>query len=228
MSSGFVSAGTSDDPVKTNDDWEKAKQEIEANRRRREDEARQGGEKSLFETLQANKAAKQEAFEESIRLKNQFRSLDEDEVDFLDSVLESTRAKEEAVKKETTEQLDVFRRQQDEADKALLLSDDRAGVGGEGSPEQMPEQWVTKGRKRKKGAETEPLKGVKIRRPSASRDKSPVSEPAKEEQRPKSERPGPTADAASPARPAPALSSTAPKATGGLLGLDYASDDDDD
>lgn len=64
--------------------------------------------------------AKQEAFEEKSRLRNQFRSLDDDEVDFLDSVLESTRAKEAAVKKESAEQLEAFRRRRAQADKALL------------------------------------------------------------------------------------------------------------
>lgn len=63
--------------------------------------------------------AKQEAFEEKSRLKNQFRSLDDDEVDFLDSVLESTRAKEAAVKKDTAEQLEAFRRQREKAEKVL-------------------------------------------------------------------------------------------------------------
>lgn len=64
--------------------------------------------------------AKQEQFEEKMRLKNQFRALDEDEVDFLDSVLESTRAQEEAVKKDTADQLEVFRKQREEAEKAML------------------------------------------------------------------------------------------------------------
>lgn len=64
--------------------------------------------------------AKQEAFEEKAKLKNQFRSLDEDEIEFLDSVLESTRAQEAAVKKDTADQLEVFRKQREEAEKALL------------------------------------------------------------------------------------------------------------
>ncbi|CAP65397.1 uncharacterized protein PODANS_6_9010 [Podospora anserina S mat+] len=42
--------------------------------------------KSLYEVLQANKAAKQAEFEEKSKLKNQFRALDEDEIDFLDEV----------------------------------------------------------------------------------------------------------------------------------------------
>lgn len=116
-------------------------------------------------------AAKQEAFEESIRLKNQFRNLDEDEIEFLDSVLESTRAKEEAVKKETKEQLDLFRRQQEEADKALL---DAAGnestvaPATAGSPSAEEGQWAVNARKRKRAKEKEVLKGVKLRKSSST------------------------------------------------------------
>ena len=115
-------------------------------------------------------AAKQEAFEESIRLKNQFRSLDDDEVEFLDSVLESTRTKEAEIKKETTEQLDLFRRQQEEADKALLAeAADGSGanvVVGGGSVEE--EQWVVSSKKRRRGKEKEVLKGVKLRKTSSA------------------------------------------------------------
>ena len=70
--------------------------------------------------LDPHAVAKQEAFEEKSRLRNQFRSLDEDEVEFLDSVLESTRAQQAAVKRDTAAQLETFRRQREEAEKALL------------------------------------------------------------------------------------------------------------
>ncbi|KAI9765458.1 MAG: hypothetical protein M1835_007377 [Candelina submexicana] len=174
MSSGFVSGGTTDNPVERDDEWLEAQKEIEATRQRKEESRQQDG-KTLFDVLQANKVAKQEAFEESIRLKNQFRSLDEDEIDFLDSVLESTRAKEAAVKKETTEQLDLFRKQQEEADKALLLSDpniEHASVGAaSGGPITEDEQWIINGRKRKKGKEKEGLKGVKLRKSSSTNER---------------------------------------------------------
>ncbi|PYI03288.1 hypothetical protein BO78DRAFT_399901 [Aspergillus sclerotiicarbonarius CBS 121057] len=89
--------------------------------------------------------AKQEAFEEKIKLKNQFRSLDEDEVDFLDSIMESTRAKEAAVKKETAEQLEVFRRHREEAEK-VLLEDTTADV----TPAAEGEDWKIPARKRRR------------------------------------------------------------------------------
>lgn len=55
MSSGFVSGGTTEDPIERDDEWLKAQQEIEANRRRKEEEGRQEGGKSLYELLQNNK-----------------------------------------------------------------------------------------------------------------------------------------------------------------------------
>lgn len=116
-------------------------------------------------------AAKQEAFEESIRLKNQFRNLDEDEIEFLDSVLESTRAQEAAIKRETNEQLDLFRRQQEEVDKALSTTnddvDDAIVSRSNNSPTSTEFQWAINARKRKR-TEREGLKGVKIRKSSTS------------------------------------------------------------
>lgn len=55
MSSGFVSGGTTDNPVVRDDEWLRAQGEIEANRRRKEEESRQEGGKSLYEVLQGNK-----------------------------------------------------------------------------------------------------------------------------------------------------------------------------
>ena len=111
-----------------------------------------------------NLAAKQEAFEEAAKLKNQFRHLDEDEVDFLDSVLESTRQKEAEVKKDTGEQLEAFKRQQEEADRAARADDDE-GLG-QGSPTNDIPTWAV-GRKRKRKEKEEGVKGVKIRRGSS-------------------------------------------------------------
>lgn len=120
--------------------------------------------------------AKQEAFEESIRLKNQFRNLDEDEIEFLDSVLESTRAKEEAVKKETTEQLDIFRRQQEEADKAIMS--EGVGVGDTSPVGGIPpgeSQWAINARKRKRAKGREALLGAKVRKTSFANEYSPLT-----------------------------------------------------
>jgi len=121
-------------------------------------------------------AAKQEAFEEANRLKNQFRALDEDEVEFLDSVLESTRKEEDRVKRETAEGLARFRL---EADKMARRGSDGAAV----EPTEEEKSWVAGGRKRKRVKEKEGLKGVKIRRSSTSPETKPsqASPPASKE-----------------------------------------------
>ena len=121
-------------------------------------------------------AAKEEAFQESIKLKNQFRNLDEDEIEFLDSVLESTRKKEEEVKKETSEQLDLFRRQQEEKDKELLEGVDVAdGKASSPTAGESQSSWTVNARKRKRAKENEKagLKGLKLRK-SSSTGEAPV------------------------------------------------------
>lgn len=55
MSSGFVSGGTIDGVIQRDDEWLKAQKEIEESRRRKEEEGRQEGGKTLFEVLQHNK-----------------------------------------------------------------------------------------------------------------------------------------------------------------------------
>lgn len=55
MSSGFVSGGTTDNPIARDEEWLKAQREVEANRLRKEEEGRQEGGKSLYEVLQNNK-----------------------------------------------------------------------------------------------------------------------------------------------------------------------------
>lgn len=178
-------------------------------------------------------AAKQDAFEEANRLKNQFRALDEDEVDFLDSVLESTRKEEDRIRRETAEGLELFRKQQEEADKKARIGDEQGA--GETSPTVENEQWVAGGRKRKRAKEKEGLKGVKLRRSSSAVDAGPASSPEGKSQDnetkstsvTKEEQPVPKAKATNStpvSKPPPAASK--PKAGLGLV--DYGSDEDDD
>ncbi|KAF2209370.1 hypothetical protein CERZMDRAFT_4148, partial [Cercospora zeae-maydis SCOH1-5] len=167
--SRFVAAGTDGQPTEEGDKWRAAQQAIEATRDKPKTESgQQEGGKSLYETLQANKAAKQEAFEQSVRLSNQFQSLDEDDVAYLDSVLESTREQEAAVKRETKEQLDAFRQQQLEAERKLAKSDSSTGPG-HGTNSAAHTAW-TVGRKRKKNPK-DALGGVKLRKSSSTEDK---------------------------------------------------------
>lgn len=55
MSSGFVSGGTTDAPLERDDEWLRAQQEIDAHRRRKEEESRHEGGNTLYEVLQRNK-----------------------------------------------------------------------------------------------------------------------------------------------------------------------------
>ena len=86
------------------------------------------------------------------------------------------------MKKETSELLELFRKQQEAADKAVVLGDDPGDEKGAGSPIQEREDWRVGMRKRKKGPGRDRqgvvLKGVKIRRVSSSAEGAPdKSEP---------------------------------------------------
>jgi hypothetical protein len=122
-------------------------------------------------------AAKQAAFEEANRIRNQFRALDDDEIDFLHGVRDEKRAEEERVKRETEERLANFRKAQQlvggGGSGADIGEDGGAGVVVE------DEEWVAAaGRKRKREKEkVGVLKGVKVkRRTSQTEDKIEVDE----------------------------------------------------
>ena len=91
----------------------------------------------------------------------------------MDSVLESTRAKEQAVKRETSEQLNLFRRQQEEAEKAALDGNITNITAGSPTDPSSETQWALNARKRKRAKEDKGLEGVKIRRSSTSTDIAP-------------------------------------------------------
>lgn len=193
MSSRFVSGGTTDtstgeivpaDPStsttaaptttggKRSEEWAAVQAQIEEDRRRRQQQREEaaarggeGGEKSLYEVLQANKAAKQAAFEEASKLKNQFRALDDDEVEFLDGVRERRRAEEERLRRETEEGLKGFRELQSKASTA----GEGEGPEGEGAVEGGGGWSVGRKRKRRKDETEGMLKGLK-RRSSAAAD----------------------------------------------------------
>ncbi|KAI5370827.1 Putative PSME3-interacting protein [Septoria linicola] len=157
--SRFVAAGADGEPTEQDEKWLAAQKAIEATRSKpRVELGSQEGGKSLYETLQANKEKKQAAYEESLRIGNQFQSLDEDDVEFLDSVLESTRAQEAAVKRDTKEQLDAFRQQQLDAERK-----NASPTATQNTSEQTT--WAV-GRKRKKDHKA--LGGVKLRKSSST------------------------------------------------------------
>ena len=170
-------------------------------------------------------------------MRNQFRSLDEDEVEYLDSVLESTREKEAEVKKQTVEQLEAFRKQQEDAEKIARQDDTTDAV-------ESAETWSAGPRKRKKGRETI-LGGVKVRRTSTAEKKSDsppqeaLTTSQKLEEGPKSHKgdqkatPAAGNETAGSGPPAKvqaqqaAVLSTPPSSAAGLGLAAYSSDEDD-
>lgn len=193
-----TTTSTSTSTRTNNPEWEAAQASLALERRQREEARRRaveggdgagaGGEdKSLYDILQANKAAKQAAFEEANRIRNQFRALDDDEIDFLDGVEERRRAEEERLKRETEEGLEVFRRAQRTSggggeEKGLVANGDvNEGLGGDGA-EVVAEEWNAVGRKRKREKEGRGLvKGVIKRRTSEGVKEKEVVRPVKEE-----------------------------------------------
>ncbi|KAF5706538.1 nefa-interacting nuclear nip30 [Fusarium mundagurra] len=143
-------------------EWEAVEQQLEAERKKREEQrikaATGEGEKTLYDVLQANKAAKQAEFEEQTKLRNQFRALDDDEIEFLDEIRANKRAEEERVRRETEEGLKAFRERQ----KGDATQGENAGVKEEG------ESWEI-GRKRKRTKEKD-VKGLR-RKVSAAEEK---------------------------------------------------------
>ncbi len=103
-------------------------------------------------------AAKQAAFEEANKIKNQFRSLDDDEIDFLDEVMGSARAEEERIRRETEEGVGRFREEQ--------LRKEREGRAGGDDGDEDVEGWHVGGgkkRKRKDEGGKAVIRGVKRR-----------------------------------------------------------------
>ena len=112
-------------------------------------------------------AAKEEVFQESIKLKNQFRALNDDEVDFLDSQVDAKIAKERAIQQETSEQLRLFRERQDASDaNGFDAAADEQAVHDSTTAELDTTNWAPS-KKRKRVKEKEVIKGVKLRRNSS-------------------------------------------------------------
>ncbi|KAI0478326.1 N-terminal domain of NEFA-interacting nuclear protein NIP30-domain-containing protein [Xylaria cf. heliscus] len=220
-------------------EWEAVQKDLDEERRRRESARRAnveggGGERSLYEVLQANKASKQAAFEEQNRIRNQFRALDDDEIEFLHGVSDERRAEEDRVRRETEEGLADFREKQ----RATAGGgEDAAGGGGD---EIGDNEWenAAAGRKRKREKEREKgvLKGVKRRTSMGAKEKEEgkgVDDPGRDVggDRAKSKS---TTESAAPkeATTVPTLAQTAgtqkPKPKPALGLVDYGSDEDDD
>lgn len=147
--------------------------------------------------------------------------------------MDSTRKKEDEVKKSTAEQLEIFRRQREDAEKA----EDATEIN------ENSELWKAAPKKRKRKQEKGPFKGLKLRRKSStaedeekSRTKDVMNLPEPDSR--ESTKSGPTPTASSEEVPNQLLTTTYTKADSpsaaptparpaATLGLDsYSSDED--
>ncbi|KAI1136868.1 hypothetical protein F5Y05DRAFT_88985 [Hypoxylon sp. FL0543] len=232
-----------------NAEWEAVQKDLEAERRRREEarkaqvEGGAGGERSLYEILQANKAAKQAAFEEQNRIRNQFRALDDDEIEFLEGVRDERRVEEERVRRETEERLARFREAQKATGTVATSADDVGGDGGGGGggEEDVVVAWTGAGKKRKRGDKEAKsiVKGVKRRTSELEREGEVAAESKPEDMKPEARTkatpagnththadPKSSTGAAVDKSPAEKAAPGKPKPKLGLV--DYGSDEDDD
>lgn len=156
--------------------------------------------------------------------------MDEDEVEFLDSVLEGQRAKEAEVRRETRRELEAFRREQEEAEK-------RAVGENEGVETEVGESWTRGARKRRRRRGDDVVGGLKIRRTStAEGSKAPATIVAVEDPKDSSSTKADNKETneakvvnTSDSLPRKVSTSPSPPAAGLGLGLAaYSSDDDDD
>ncbi|KAF2003311.1 hypothetical protein P154DRAFT_103292 [Amniculicola lignicola CBS 123094] len=223
MASGFVSGGTIDKPIERDEEWQAAQREIEEKRQQKAQEGMGHDGKSLFDVLQENKAAKQSAFEEAARLKNQYRALDDDEAEYLDGILESTRQKEAVVKKETLEQLDLFRKQREEAEKKAR--EEQSAETGSTPDEAL---WKASARKRKKGPDTGLLRGIKLRKGASGAATASPTQKGAEEDKGNAQEKAPELPKVSEKKQPNITSPPAPKQNSLALGLGYGSSDEDD
>lgn len=185
--------------------------------------------------MQANKDKKQAEFEERARFKLH-NALDDDEADYLDSVLEKKRKEEARVRKETLEQLELFRKQREEAESKALEEETAEPLQEDGG------QWAAVKRKRKAGHDAGLLKGIKLRKSSSAPEEKKGIKRSKDE---RSSKPDTTAqnvakvtdeitrgtNAPSPAdttKPSCAPPPPAKSSNSLSLALNYESSDDDD
>ncbi|KAH9837084.1 N-terminal domain of NEFA-interacting nuclear protein NIP30-domain-containing protein [Rhodofomes roseus] len=128
--------------------------------------------RSLAEKLAANRAAKQEEWEERNKLGNQFRALEEDEVLFLDSVLEKQREEERLREEMDGKELKSFR--EAVAARETAASKPAVGVASTSSPPQpAPVKSKAPAPAAKKDLKKS-LKGVLVKKKSKPAASSPL------------------------------------------------------
>ncbi|CAE6445350.1 Protein FAM192A AltName: Full=NEFA-interacting nuclear protein NIP30 [Rhizoctonia solani AG-1 IB] len=136
--------------------------------------------RSLYERLQANKTAKQEQWEEKNKLSNQFRALEEDEIHFLDSLIDEKVVKERKRKDEENEELKNFREAVSQREAQQVVTSPSAPPSSTSKPAPKPTMPVPAKTQTKKNQKAL-LKGAIVRKPSAPASgstKSPTKPPA--------------------------------------------------
>ncbi|PHH63813.1 hypothetical protein CDD81_5470 [Ophiocordyceps australis] len=113
-------------------------------------------------------AAKQEAFEEQHRLRNQFRALDDDEAAFLDEVRERQAREENAQRQETERGLREFREKQRQGASGGALEENEAS-----------EDWGVS-RKRKRAVRARGANKVASKSGKATADKPEAADQGRE------------------------------------------------
>lgn len=111
VASRFVSETTLEAAkIQREADWKAAYARLgqEPPKKEEEDGEKYDG-RSLWEKLQEHKDKKQEAFDEQLKFKNQFRALDEDEISFLDSLTDDNHEEEAKKAQAIKDELKGFR-----------------------------------------------------------------------------------------------------------------------
>ncbi|KAH7323426.1 N-terminal domain of NEFA-interacting nuclear protein NIP30-domain-containing protein [Rhizoctonia solani] len=160
--------------------------------------------RSLYERLQANKVAKQEQWEEQNKLSNQFRALEEDEIHFLDGLVDEKIIKERKRKEEENEELKGFREAVSQREAQQVAASGPAPPTSTPKPPApkavAPAPAKTKAKKNQKAL----LKGAIVRKPSAPAPGSTKSAPKP---------PTPVKPAAEESKSAPQLAESGGKPT---------------
>ncbi|KAF7784413.1 hypothetical protein Agabi119p4_578 [Agaricus bisporus var. burnettii] len=125
----------------------------------------------LAEKLAANRIAKQEEWEEKNKLANQFRALEEDEIQFLDSIRERQEAVERQRKEEDGEELKQFK--QAVAARASTLNSPPPAPGSGPSAKPKPQPQPPRPAQKKDAKRS--LKGVLVKK--KTRPASDTSKP---------------------------------------------------
>ncbi|KAK9421715.1 putative FAM192A/Fyv6 N-terminal domain-containing protein [Seiridium unicorne] len=206
--------------------WEKAEAQLKADRQAREAARKaaveSGSGQSLYDVLQANKAAKQAAFEEAAKLRNQFRALDDDEVDFLEGMVADERRQAEEQRRAEEERLKEFRDAQKRKGSGTAEEDEVKIADN-----QVIDEWST-GAARKRKREKEPvIKGIKRRVSEPTKDPSETNGTAKNHTVPAASGQTPAVEgASSTTKTDSALRASTAKPKMSLV--NYGSDEDDD